>query len=227
MNTGQPPTADLREHYRRLMNSTQWLDMGMCWTAVVPDDGRALTLDQVAARLAGNTRYRLHEPAPLDAIGPPERDAYPVFVDRCGSTTVLFEWGYLGTSPAVLRRLSEGARVYSAWWNVNANNLLSFAVGGEHVLAIDALFPGRQEHHAGLARWPELQAMTDFFAEPPPEDLDEDEDEDEDDLDARVDHDWRAACLAVIDRTTGARLTGEWLEQPHPYVTVRMPDATR
>ncbi|MFI7450630.1 hypothetical protein ACIBQX_24260 [Nonomuraea sp. NPDC049714] len=66
---------------------------------------------------------------------------------------------------------------------------------------------------------------TDFFAGPVPEDLDEDEDED--DLDDRADYDWRAASLAVIDRTTGARLTGEWLEQPHPYVTVRMPDATR
>ncbi|WP_031161692.1 DUF6461 domain-containing protein [Streptosporangium roseum] len=225
MNTGQPPTADLREYYRRLMNSTQWLDVGMCWTAVVPDDGRALTLDQVAVRLAGNTPYRLHEPAPLKAIGPPEQDAYPVLIDWYGSTTVLFEWDYLGTSPTVLQRLSQGARVYSAWWNVNANNLLSFAAGGEHVLAIDALFPGQQEDHAGLARWPELQAMTDFFAEPAPEDLDEDEDED--DLDGRADYDWRAAFLAVIDRTTGARLTGEWLKQPHPYVTVRMPDAIR
>jgi hypothetical protein len=125
----------------------------------------------------------------------------------------------------VLRRLSEGARVYSVWWNVNAGNLLSFAAGGEHVLAIDALFFGRQEHHAGLARWPELQAMTDFFAAPASENPDEEVDED--DLDDRTGYDWRAACLAVIGRTTGARLTGGWLEQPHPYVTVRMPDATR
>ncbi|MFI7466836.1 DUF6461 domain-containing protein [Nonomuraea sp. NPDC049646] len=225
MDTGQPPTDDLREYYRGLMNRTRWLSNGMCWTAVIPDDGRELTLDQVAARLAGNTPYRLHEPASLDAVGPPERDAYLVFVGEFGSATALFEWGHLGTSPAVLRRLSQKARVYSAWWNVNASNLLSFAAGGEHVLAIDALFPGRQEHHAGLAQWPELQAMTDFFAAPASEDSDEDEDED--DLDDRADYDWRAACLAVIDRTTGARLTGEWLEQPHPYVTVRMPDATR
>jgi hypothetical protein len=223
LNTGQSPTAHLREHYRRLISSIQWLGVGMCWTAVVPDDGRALTQDQVAARLARNMPYQLHAPTPLDAIGPPERDAYPVLVDWCGSTTVLFEWDYLGASPAVLQRLSEGARVYSVWWNVNANNLLSFAAGGEPVLSIDALFPGRQEHYADLVRWPELQAMTDFFATPGPEDLDQDED----DLDDHADHDWRAACLAVIDRTTGARLTGEWLEQPHPYVTVRMPDPTR
>ncbi|MFI9592599.1 hypothetical protein [Nonomuraea sp. NPDC052265] len=168
MNTGRPPTTDLREHYRRLRDSTQWLDVGMCWTVVVPDDGRAFTLDQVATRLAGTARYRLHEPATLDAIGPPEHDAYPVLVGRFGSATVLFEWDRLGTDPAVLRRLSEGARVYSAWWNVNANNLLSFAAGGEHLLAIDALFPGRQENHAGLERWPELQAMTDFFTAPHP-----------------------------------------------------------
>ncbi|MEU8402850.1 DUF6461 domain-containing protein [Nonomuraea sp. NPDC048892] len=225
MNTGQPPTDDLREHYRRLISSTQWLSVGMCWTVMVPDGGRAFTLDQVAARLAGNTPYQVHEPASLDAIGPPERDAYPILVDQCSSTTVLFEWDYLGANPAVLRRLSEGARVHSAWWNVNANNLLGFAARGEHVLAINARFPGRQEHHAGLARWPELQVMEDFFAAPAPEDPDEEEDED--DLDDRADYDWRAACLAVIDRSTGARLTGEWLEQPHPYVTVRMPDATR
>ncbi|MEO3873678.1 DUF6461 domain-containing protein [Nonomuraea sp. B12E4] len=225
MNTGRPPAADLREHYRKLMNSTRWLGIGMCWTAVVPDDGRALTLDQVAARLAGNTPYRLHEPATLDAIGPPEHDAYPLFVGGFGSTTVLFEWDYIGASPNVLRRLSEGARVYSTWWNVNSNNLLSFAAGGEPVLAIDALFPGRQEHHAGLAQWPELQAITDFFAAPASDDPDEEEDED--DLDDRADYDWRATCLAVIDRTTGARLTREWLEQSHPYVTVRIPDVTR
>ncbi|MEZ7124620.1 hypothetical protein ACBR40_04710 [Nonomuraea sp. AD125B] len=30
------------------------------------------------------------------------------------------------------------------------------------------------------------------------------------------DYDWQAAMLAVIGQTTGARLTSEWLEQPHP-----------
>jgi hypothetical protein len=74
--------ADLREQYRRLMSSTQWLSAGMCWTAIVPDQGRAITPDQIAARLAGNAPYQLHEPAPLDAIGPPERDAYPVLIDH-------------------------------------------------------------------------------------------------------------------------------------------------
>ncbi|RBQ16905.1 hypothetical protein DP939_27975 [Spongiactinospora rosea] len=62
----------------------------------------------------------------------------------------------------------------------------------------------------GIGQWPELQAMTDFFV----------------DFEERGQYyDWQAAMLAVIDQTTGARLTSEWLAQPHPYTTVRMPDA--
>ncbi|PZG18396.1 hypothetical protein [Nonomuraea aridisoli] len=112
----------------------------------------------------------------------------------------------------MLRRLSQGARVYSAWWNVNSHNQLSFAAGDELVLAIDAFFPGSPEDHPGIGRWPELQAMTDFFVEF--------EERDEG-------YDWRGAWLAVIDQTTGARLNGEWLEQAHPYITVRVSDAVR
>jgi hypothetical protein len=114
MNAGQRTTADLRDHYRRLLSD--WLSLDVA--VMLPCDG-----------------------------------------------------DYLGAMPAVLRRLSEGARVYSAWWDVNAHDRLSFAVGGELVLTIDA--------------------------------------------------------LAVIDQTTGARLTSEWLEQAHSYISVRMPDAGR
>ncbi|MEU6799265.1 hypothetical protein ABZ907_46905 [Nonomuraea wenchangensis] len=54
--------------------------------------------------------------------------------------------------------------------------------------------------------------MTDFFV----------------DFGARdEDYDWQAAMLPVIGQTTGARLTSEWLEQPHPYMTVPMPDGAR
>lgn len=57
---------------------------------------------------------------------------------------------------AVLQRLSEGARAYSAWWNVNAHNQLSFAAGGDLILTIDAFFPGRPEDYPALGQWPEL-----------------------------------------------------------------------
>ncbi|RBQ17218.1 hypothetical protein DP939_25055 [Spongiactinospora rosea] len=133
-----------------------------------------------------------------------------MLVDWCDPATMLLEQDYLGSTPAVLQRLSQGARAYSAWWNVNAHNRLSFAAGNELILTIDAFGPGRPEDHAGIDQWPELQAMTDFFV----------------DFEERDQHyDWQAAMLAVIDQTTGARLTGEWLKRPHPYITVRMPDA--
>ncbi|GAA2417380.1 DUF6461 domain-containing protein [Nonomuraea africana] len=212
MNTGQPPTADLREHYRQLRSSQPWLDVAMCWTVVVPDSGQTLPLNQLAARLSGAAPHRLHEPALPRAVMLPYDTDNPVFADWCGSAAMLVEGDYLGSTPAVLRRLSQEARAYSAWWNVNAHNRLSFATGGELILTIDAFGPGRPEDHAGIGQWPQLQAMTDFFVEF--------EERDED-------YDWQAAMLAVIDQTTGARLTSEWLEQPHPYITVRMPDAAR
>ncbi|WP_125634673.1 DUF6461 domain-containing protein [Nonomuraea sp. WAC 01424] len=212
MNIGQPPTVGLREHYRQLRSSQPWLDVAMCWTVVVPDSGQALPLHQLAARLSGDAPYRLFEPAPPKAVLLPYDTDLPVSVDWCGAAAMLVEDDFLGSTPAVLRRLSEGARVYSAWWNVNAHNRLSFASSGELVLAIDAFGPGRPEDHPGIGQWPELRAMTDFFV----------------DFEERgEDYDWQAAMLAVIDQTTGARLTSEWLEQPHPYVTVRMPDALR
>ncbi|WP_147269115.1 hypothetical protein [Sphaerisporangium album] len=68
---------------------------------------------------------------------------------------------------------------------------------------MDALFPGRPEDYSGIGQWPELEPMTDSFAE----------------FEKRGDgYDWRAAWFAVIDQATGARLTSEWLEQAHPYV---------
>ncbi|MGN9786838.1 DUF6461 domain-containing protein [Nonomuraea sp. ZG12] len=212
MNPGEPPTTGLREHYRQLRSSHPWLDEATCWTVVVPDSGHAFNLDEIAARLGGGAPYQLHEPASFQAAGPVSGDAYPVFVDWCGSAAMLWEMDYLGSVPSVLQRLSQGARVYSAWWNVNLHNRLSFAAGGELILAVDAIFPGDPEDYPGIDQWPELQAMTDFFVDF--------EERDED-------YDWIAAWLAVIDQTTGARLTGDWLEQAHPYMTVSLSDAAR
>ncbi|WP_084957040.1 DUF6461 domain-containing protein [Thermoactinospora rubra] len=212
MNAEQPRTVDLREHYRQLIR-TRALDVAMCWTVVVPDNGTALSLDQITARLSGDASHRLHAAASLgDLWHFLNGGDYPVLIDWYDSATVIFEYDYLGASPAVLRRLSREARVYSAWWNVNAVNRLSFAADGELVLTIDALFPGSPEHYPGISRWPELEAMEDFFVE-----FEERGD----------DYDWRAAWLALVDQTTGAKLTSQWLDQEHPCVTVNTADATR
>ncbi|WP_406311909.1 hypothetical protein OHA77_24875 [Streptosporangium sp. NBC_01639] len=95
----------------------------------------------------------------------PYDEDYPVLVDWCGSAAMLLEIDYLGSSPAVLQRLSQGALAYSAWLDVNSHNQLSFAAGGELILTIDAFFPGSPEDHPGIGQWPEPQEMTDFFVE--------------------------------------------------------------
>lgn len=212
VNTGQPSIADQREHYRRLLG-TRGLNVALCWTVIVPDAGTTLSIEEIAARLSGNTSHRLHPALPFNDLWQfLHAGDYPVLIDWFDSAAAIIEYDYLGSSPAVLKRLSHQARVYSAWWNVNANNRLSFAVDGEHILMIDALFPGSPEHYPGISQWPELEAMTDFFIE----------------FEERGDYyDWQAAGLALIEQTTGARLSTEWLDRAHPCVTVNMTDATR
>ncbi|MEU1388162.1 MULTISPECIES: hypothetical protein [unclassified Nonomuraea] len=75
MNPVHPPTADLHEHYRQLRSTRPWLDVSMCWTVVVPDDGQALPLGQLAvidqttgARL---TSEWLEQPHPYTTVRSP------------------------------------------------------------------------------------------------------------------------------------------------------------
>lgn len=194
----------MSDHYRRLARERVLVE-SLCWTVVVPDDGAAfLTLEEVGARLSGGTGYELHQAAPLSAIVPYGEGPCPVAVDRAGSTIVLYEYDYLGSLSGVLRRLSANARVYSAWWNVNAVNRLSLAIGGKVLLTINGRSPGRPENHPNLAWWPELAAMTDFFA----------------DFEERDDGgNWRADFFTAIELATGARLSREWLDAEHPYLT--------
>ncbi|WP_147268388.1 hypothetical protein [Spongiactinospora rosea] len=101
MRTGQPPTSELHEHCRQLHSSHLWLDVAMCWTVVVPDSGRAFSLDQIAARLGGDTPHQLHEPALPRTVMLPYDTGYPVLVDWCGPATMLLEQDYLGSTPEV------------------------------------------------------------------------------------------------------------------------------
>jgi hypothetical protein len=100
----------------------------------------------------------------------------------------------------VLPRLSIDGRAYSAFWNVNTNNRISFAADGEMVLSFDTTFIEEWIDHRGLTRWPELRTMAPYF-------------------DWQNGKSWQAAMLAAIELATGARLIEEWIEEERSYLT--------
>ncbi|WP_433248731.1 DUF6461 domain-containing protein [Streptosporangium sp. CA-135522] len=119
----------------------------------------------------------------------------------------MFEYNdFRGVHPSVLSRLSTDARAYSVYWNVNANNRVAFAADGELLLTVDAMYPEAWAHEPNLARWPELAIMAPHFK-------------------WKNGKSWRATALATVELTTGARLSLEWLEQEHPYLTSQGPMA--
>nr|WP_281391006.1 DUF6461 domain-containing protein [Streptosporangium album] len=117
------------------------------------------------------------------------------------------EYEFQGVHDPVLPRLSVGARAYSAFWNVNANNRISFAADGQMILSFNTTFFVEDWIDApGLARWPELRTMVPYF-------------------DRQNGKSWRAAMLAAIELATGARLTEEWIEEERSYLTSQEPTA--
>ena len=170
--------------YEELLRRTA-LDTALCWTVVEPVTA-PVTVEEVVRRLGGD--------ASTVALSVPDEvpDGWAVFhLHPAGSAVALLEVnGYQGSRPEVLRRLSDGARVHSAFWNVNAASRFSFAVYGKVLTAFEALQP------------PDTGPL----------------DGDLDDLFAAVLRDdgrWSAALLAVIERRTGVALDDDWLDQPH------------
>lgn len=84
MNIGQPPTAERREHYRQLIG-TRGLGVAMCWTVIVPDARATLSIEEIAARLSGDSPHRLHPAVPFGDLWQfLDSGDYPVLVDRHG-----------------------------------------------------------------------------------------------------------------------------------------------
>jgi hypothetical protein len=67
-------------------------------------------------------------------------------VRRVGAWTLVVEDNWFeGARPEVLRRVSAGTEVVSAFWNVNALTRFSHAVDGEVRTSFEALMPGYRE----------------------------------------------------------------------------------
>jgi hypothetical protein len=205
MSDERPAGTDMYRYYRRLLKG-HWLETGICWTVVVPNDGKPFTLAEIGERVSGGVSHEIHEAARFvdDYSFEP---ALTMLVGHSGPATTLFEHnGCNGVYPPVLPRLSIDARAYSVYWNVNANNRVAFAAAGELLLTVDAMYPEMWAHEPNLARWPELATMAPHFK-------------------WRNGKSWRAAALATVELTTGARLSLEWLDQERPYLTCQASEA--
>src|SRR5690349_21293805 len=123
------------QRYEQLLRRTA-LDVAMCWTVVEPVTA-PVTVEEVVRRLGGDA-------STIALSGPDEvPDGATVFhLHPVGSAVTLLEVNdHQGSRVEVLRRLSDGARAHSAFWNVNAVSRLSYAVYGKVLAAFEALEP--------------------------------------------------------------------------------------
>ena len=193
--------SDVALRYRRLIEEPRLepLWTALCWTVVEPVT-KPVDVDEVIRRLGGAPDAGLERPVDLDDYDEGPDGAF--YIGQAGSAVAILEInGYQGNRPEVLRVLSDGARVHSVFWNVNAYNTLRYAVYGTTLVSVEATYPYVREGSDPDVLNPDLDDI--FEARPDNEE---------------PDGDWRSAMLATAQRRTGVALDEEWLRRPHRYV---------
>jgi len=203
-------SSETVERYRELLDTGRARTDALCWTVVQPG-GRPVDVDEVARRLGGDpaglVTHTLHDSALHDG-GDDDRLVYGDGRDRAfrmapvGPAVAMVEFhGYQGASPRVLRALSVGAVVHSAFWNIEGASRFSYAVDGRVLTAFDGNLPGIRWGDAPDALGTDLDALL-LLAKG-----------------GQGDH--RGPMLALIERRTGIALTARWLAGPHRVLLVR------
>jgi Family of unknown function (DUF6461) len=99
---------------------------------------------QVARVLGG--RLRRSRRASLAQVAEELGDEPVVAVRGIDSWVLAVEVnGWQGSRPEVLRRVSQGTRAVSMFWNVNGVTRFSYAASGQVLAAFDAMSPGQRE----------------------------------------------------------------------------------
>lgn len=202
-------TSETVDYYRSLLDQHQWLPSdGLCWTVIRPA-GAEVTLPQVTE---GLTPGALPEVRELDVREDPlHLMPIPVVFTREHNevlSLVQTEGSYV-CHPEVLRRLARGAQVWSISWGPRSGETISYARdgyiachwpefshdSGNGYRAYGHVDAGFAEHLALLAKIGHSgdQALI------------------------------RAAAMAVMDATTGARLDADWLNGSEQAIIVDFP----
>lgn len=194
---------DAVEHYAALLSEAGMLPSeALCLTVV-----RGVSVDEALTRFDAPPSGRV---ARLVEVAGICTAAYPeplplVVADRIDGWTVLAEDnGYHGADPEVMARLSVGTVAASVFWNVNLDSLVTLAVGGRVLAALE--FTGGATrggddpdaisvHRQGLA-----------FRDP---------------------YRYRAEALAMLERFSGVRLPADWPTRQLPAAVIVDPKRFR
>ncbi|MEV6235804.1 DUF6461 domain-containing protein [Lentzea sp. NPDC051838] len=179
------------DHYFELLSADLLPSDAFCLTAV-----RGLTVDEALERFDGYPGWASATVAELGeravAVYPDELPA--VVADEVDGWVLLAENnGWHGAKDSVLRRLSHGTVVASAFWNVNRDSAISLARDGEVLAAFDFVI-GRDKP-AALVPYLDGLDFTDAYRS-------------------------TAEALAFVEGVSGVRLTAQWAEGSHPASVV-------
>ncbi|MFI6320906.1 hypothetical protein ACIBG8_25440 [Nonomuraea sp. NPDC050556] len=126
---------ELVQDYQRLLDTAQWLEVGMSWT-VIQSLGEPMSVADVAERVAGpGAEVRLLDVAEGPLVDP------AVHIADCGPSIMLLDHiaEVVSWVPGIMDRLSVGARLWNVCWHVNGGSRLVYAVDGRVLTEVPAL----------------------------------------------------------------------------------------
>jgi hypothetical protein len=196
-------TDDAIAYYSGLLGRLGLLSEALCWTVLEPVT-EPLTVEAVAARLGGDPAG-IRE-LPWDAAYQLDGnvDGAPVVhLAQAGQAVMMLEVnGFRGAGESA-QALSEGARLHSAFWNVNALSALTCAALGCLLVTFEGLFPDRRQGLDIGALDEELGPLYTALSAPR--------------------SDFRPVIMAIVERRTGVRLDEDWLAAGRPAIVLPDP----
>ena len=194
------PSNDVA-HYEQFLRERPWLEeSGFCLTVVEPVTAAVEVID-VAARMGREVRASEagERPTPYDEGGPGYGGTFLAALVE-GRVMLFEDEGLQGSRPEVLRWLSDRARAWSLFWNVERDCSLSYAVYGHVLTALEPSDPSRRWGKDPAALDEELQVLV---------------------AATEADDDWRPAAMAAVERCGGARFDQAWLDRATTFVIDR------
>jgi hypothetical protein len=190
---------DAIAYYTDLLARHELLSDGLCWTVLEPLTG-PLTVEAVAGRLGGDpagirelpwdAAYQLNAP-----VG-----GQVVHLAQAGQAVLMLEVnGFRGAGESA-QTLSEGTRVHSAYWNINAVSALTCAALGSLLVTFEGLFPDRRQGLDVCALDEELDPLYAALSRPGSS--------------------FRPVIMAIVERRTGVRLDDGWLAADRPAIVL-------